>query len=199
VQVVIATDSTYGHFEAGADPVAVRRRESAAAAEVLGYGRPVFWGLPDRQLQAAEGLVERILEATLAHETRIVYAPSWWEIHPDHRAIAWAATEAVRQSAAAPLLCMYEVGMPLYPNCLLDITALLDRKKAATACFSSQLAVQQYDRQSLALNIFRTYTLPAAVEAAEAFRMLAGRELKRQPTNPGNTRPCALYGIRFQS
>lgn len=197
VEVVVATDSDYGHFPDGADAIAMRRRESAAAAEVLGYGQPAFWGLPDRHLQGSDGLVERIVRAIAARQVAVVYAPSWWEVHPDHRALAAAAVDAVRASPESLVLSMYEVGMPLHPNRLLDITDLQDRKKAAIECFASQLEVQRYDRHALALNTFRTYTLSGSIEAAEAFRVLTGSQLRQLPAQAARARPCPIFGVRF--
>ncbi len=65
---------------------------------------------------------------------------------------------------------MYEIGIAIpSPSILMDISSTLNTKKAAMACFVSQLAVQRYSEQINALNRFRTYTLPREVEAAEAF------------------------------
>jgi LmbE family N-acetylglucosaminyl deacetylase len=71
---------------------------------------------------------------------------------------------------------MYEVGVPLQPNQLLDITNFWPRKKAAMACFNSQLAIQRYDKHINGLNIYRSYTLPPNVQAAEAYYLVKGNE-----------------------
>jgi len=147
---------------------AVREAESQDASRVIGYVEPVFWGMPDRGLRYGEALVQRIHDALRMLNASVVYSPSLWENHPDHRAIAMASMEAVRRSSHCQLM-FYEVGAPLRPNLLIDITPVLDRKRAAMACFPSQLALQRYDRHIEALNVFRSYTLSATVEAAEAY------------------------------
>jgi len=192
VSVVIATDSDYGHFQPGEEGCQVRRREAEAAAAVLGYGSPVFWGLADRGLAYGEGLIGRVLEAIDHSKAALLYAPSFWEIHPDHQVVARAAVEAIRRSARPVTLAMYEVGVPLHPNLLLDITPLAARKQAAMDCYLSQLRIQRYDRHVSALNLFRTYTLPASVESAEAFRLLDAQELRRWPA--GAMGPEIYYG-----
>ena len=66
----------------------------------------------------------------------------------------------------------YEVGTPLVPNFLLDITPVWTSKKQAMQCFGSQQAAQDYARHIEGLNAFRTYTLDAEVKYAEGFFLL---------------------------
>lgn len=171
ITVVILTDGAlYGDAP-------TRRRESIEAAKILGYGRPELWNFPDRGLQCGEELVQRLVE-TIAHSgADLVYAPSPWEIHPDHQQAQLLALEAVRRSAPNVRLAFYEIGAPLRPNLLLDITALHATKEAAMRCFASQLKQQNYLAHIQALNRYRTYTLSAAVKAAEAFWLGSAQEL----------------------
>jgi LmbE family N-acetylglucosaminyl deacetylase len=178
VRVIILTDGGGWQVdEAGREAYAARRRqESREAAAILGYGEPEFWQYRDRELEYGEPLVRRLLDAIAAAEARWLYAPSPCELHPDHRALALAVLEAARRQAGQIGLALYEIGAPLPPNRLLDITDLVERKRRALACFTSQLAVQAYDRHIEALNRFRTYTLPREVEAAEAYWVIEGNE-----------------------
>ncbi|MGE4064897.1 MAG: SAM-dependent methyltransferase [Rhodospirillaceae bacterium] len=180
VRVVIASDG--GGALEGADrsrTVRQRRDESCAAARILGYGQPIFWDLPDRALVYSEELTQRIVAAV--GDADLIYAPSPTELHPDHRGIALAAIEALSRSDASKRLVLYEISAPLQPNVLLDISAHHQCKSAAMACFSSQLERQKYDEQIAALNRFRTYTLPKAVNAAEAYFLVWAEELARDP------------------
>lgn len=156
-----------------------RRDESRQAARVLGYGQPIFWDIPDRSLVYGERLISDIMGALAGID--LVYAPSLEELHPDHRAVAMAAIEAVRRTGGDIRLALYEVSAPLRPNALVDISAAAPRKAAAMQCFRSQLQDQHYDRQVSALNRFRTYTLPASISAAEAFVVVSADELARDP------------------
>ncbi len=183
IHVVILTDG--GHREdAGGDPdayIAQRQQESRDAAALLGYGAPTFWGLPDRGIEYGERLVSRLVTAILSIEADFVYAPSPFELHPDHRTLGMAAAEAVRRCGRACRLVLYEISAPLRPNLLLDISDLVERKRAAIACFASQLERQRYDDHILALNRFRTYTLPKEVIAAEGYLAVTAEELQRDP------------------
>lgn len=171
VTVVILTDG--GGFHADGlereGYIAQRRRESRAAAAVLGYGEPWFWDYRDRELTYNESLLNRLCETAATLNVRWIYAPSPYELHPDHRHAAWAALEVTRCLNNGLTLIFYEISAPLPPNRLLDISDLLEHKRRAMACFTSQLAIQAYDRHVEALNRYRTYTLPREIEAAEAY------------------------------
>lgn len=171
VAVVVLTDGAiYG--DAG-----VRQLESLAAAKLLGYGAPEFWNFPDRGLVFADTLVQRLVEKIALNGVDLVYTPSPWEVHPDHQQACRLGVEAVRQSAFGVRLAFYEVGMPLWPNMLLDITALVDAKEAAMRCFGSQLLQQDYVLHMQALNRYRTYTLGPDMLAAEAYWLASPQEL----------------------
>lgn len=178
VTVIILTDG--GGFQAkGLERdahIARRRRESEAAAVILGYGDPQFWGYRDRNLIYGEPLIRHLCEATVAAEAQWLYAPSPYELHPDHRHLSFAALEVARRLGDGITLAFYEIGAPLQPNLLLDITDLLERKRRAITCFTSQIAEQAYDRHVEALNRYRTYTLPREVEVAEAYWVIKGND-----------------------
>ncbi|EGV33983.1 LmbE family protein [Thiorhodococcus drewsii AZ1] len=181
VRVVIVTDGAFGQDRDRATYALTRQSESRHAGTLLGYGEPDFWELPDRGLEYGEALIRRILDAIEDNRAELLYAPSWWEVHPDHLVLALAAAEAVRRCPRDILLVMYEVGVPLHPSHLVDITPVLERKSAAMACFASQMSQQSYDRHVSALNRFRTYTLPEEIQAAEALRTMRRADLQRDP------------------
>jgi LmbE family N-acetylglucosaminyl deacetylase/glycosyltransferase involved in cell wall biosynthesis len=180
VRVIVATDGALGLSGLVRDQqVARRERECLDAARILGYGEPAFWRIPDQALTYGEPLVERLLGEIQTAD--LIYAPSPLEMHPDHRALGMAAVEAVRRTGRSVRLALYEVGIPIRPNLLLDISALAERKQAAVQCFVSQLAIQQYDVQIAALNRYRTYTLPPKITAAEAFLLVSAADWEDDP------------------
>ena len=168
--IVLTNGDRHGEF-------AVRAQESEEAARILGYGKPEFWGEKDRQLLSTPALVERLAQAIRTLQVDLVYAPSPWEVHPDHRQSAWAAMQAMDLVQGACRLAFYEVGAPLRPNILLDMTPYVQLKIQAMACFVSQQAYQDYSLKISALNRYRTYSLPETVEAAEAFLLLQANEV----------------------
>ncbi|MCP5425562.1 MAG: PIG-L family deacetylase [Gammaproteobacteria bacterium] len=199
VRVIVLTDG--GGWLAAADAprraayIARRREESRAAARILGYGEPLFWDYRDRELPCDESLAQRLVGACREFGTHWLYAPSLVEMHPDHRALALTAVEAVRRIGAPVRLAMYEIGIPLSPNRLLDISNLVERKQRAIQCFASQLAEQDYDRHIEALNRYRTYTLPRTVQAAEAYWVVAGGAVPHKVIDPARRRRYLQWAI----
>jgi LmbE family N-acetylglucosaminyl deacetylase len=195
VQVVIITDGsaaiTHPNTDSRIKYIETRQQESIKVAQVLGYGSPEFWGIADRALKCNDNFIEQLVNYIKEKQISLVYAPSVMEIHPDHYALAMSAVEAVRRCGESVSLSMYEIGIPLHPNVLLDITHMLERKKEAMNCFVSQLALQDYSRHILGLNNYRCYTLPATVMAVEGYYMLNGLELHNQYSVFGNTRQTA--------
>ena len=180
VNVVVVSDGAFA-AENKLHVITTREAESSAAAVVLGYPTPTFWRLPDRGVEYSESLIARLIAAIQNSGADLVYAPALSEMHPDHRALAMAAVEAVRRIGGELRLAQYEVGVPLVPNTLIDITPVRALKQAAMRCFPSQLLAQAYDEHIAALNRFRTYTLAATVKAAEAYSLHSAQDLVRAP------------------
>ena len=182
VRVIIVSDGAYGLSADAASEYAIQRqKESIAAAHELGYGVPAFWQYRDRQIEYGEKLIQEILATIGEIDADLIYAPSIFEMHPDHRVVGMAVLEAARRMGTTIRVALYEVGIPLHPNQLLDISSLVERKARAMACFVSQNARQRYDQHIAALNRFRTYTLTSEVTAAEAYLLVSAEELALDP------------------
>lgn len=167
VHLAILTDGQ--KWAPDVDGPAIRREESECAARILGYPLPEFWGLEDGALLDKADLAARIGAWIEDIQADTVLAPSIWEMHRDHRACAQAACEAVLNINRCVSLVMYEIGYPLAPNLLVDISARFELKIQAVSCFPSQLSQQNFGSHVTALNRYRTYSLPSHVQAAEAF------------------------------
>ncbi len=182
VPFILTDGAGYLAGEQRQSAIETRRGESLRAAVLLGTQAPVFGHWADRHLSSAADLAARLAELIESTGADVVFAPSLWEIHPDHRAAAWATVMALCQraesGASVPTLAFYEVGAPLRPTHLVDITNAFATKKQAMACFESQLAQQRYDVHIAALNTFRTYTLAGDALAAEALAIVAPQDLQ---------------------
>ncbi len=154
-----------------------RRAESEAAADIIGYGTPRFWGLPDRGLRYGEGLVRRVLKVIEECGADWVLAPALSELHPDHQVLGLATAEAVRRLQGDRILAFYEVSAPLQPNLLIDISSTEEIKHRAMRCFVSQESVEPYGERIRGLNRYRAYSLGARCRAAEAFFHTHARDL----------------------
>ncbi len=160
VTYVVCTDGNAGSHEAGmtreklAD---IRRAEQRAACAVLGVSEVVFLGYDDGQLQPTLELrrdLVRVIrqykpDVVLAGDPTAMFYGDGYINHPDHRAGAQAAIDAVAPACAMPLLWP-DVGAPhrvrrVYihgndkPNVWIDITQTIEQKIAALKQHASQM------------------------------------------------------------
>lgn len=161
VHVVVGTRGDKGASDPATDPDALaarRAEEVAAAADELGVATVEILDHPDGELDAGPGLraelVARIRrlrpDAVLCPDPTAVFFGDGYVNHVDHRAIGWAALDAVAPAASSPLYFpdagpAHGVGTVLLsgtlePDVWVDVEATLDVKVAALARHRSQLA-----------------------------------------------------------
>ncbi len=191
VRVLFLTDSgaTVSPGEERSVHAALRRREADSAGRSLGITGAECLGLPDGALaDHLEPAAAAIRQALVSLRPNLLLVPSPLELTADHRA-AFAALyrvlAQVRDSASKPAeaallarltVLAYEVNRPLYPNVLVDVTAVLPRLEAAMGCYASQEGRHPYWRSRLGLSRYRTLSLAPDVEAAEAYVRLEGSD-----------------------
>jgi N-acetylglucosamine malate deacetylase 1 len=129
----------------------LRAREAAAAAEILGVALRRNAGLPDGGLD--DGHAARRHLAGLLRDLRPRVVVTHWRDgrHPDHRAAAALVTSAcflaglrnldAQGAPFRPLKVVYatafrEDAPP--PSFVVDVSAVVERKMAALACYASQ-------------------------------------------------------------
>jgi LmbE family N-acetylglucosaminyl deacetylase len=210
IDVVLVTDGAAGGpDETERRAIAARRaEESRAALALLGGGTVHHGGLPDRGLGARARELEDLVAAWLLRAgPDLVFAPSPVETHPDHRAVAIALLSIAGRGGADPAaaalaratVAFFEVSQPFRPNFLVDITPVLERKRAAVRAFASQAAERDYASFVDGLNAYRRMTLPGDVVAAEAYAVFPGAVLADSGTVLASLLPVppgARLGLR---
>lgn len=135
VSVVFASDgeATIGSPRAPALTATLRRREAAAACQILGVTRaPVFLGHPDGALPDAVDALAASLTALVAQRRPEALLVPWFlDGHADHRALTEVLSRA--DLPADLQVWGFEVWTPLPVTRLVDITEVEDRKRAALA------------------------------------------------------------------
>ncbi len=126
-----------------------RALEARAAAEALGVDDLTILGLPDGRVTADVEAKDRLIRLFRRLRPRIVLAPYWEDLHPDHA----ASGELVRQVRFLSGLERWETGQepwrpeavlfymshnPVAPSIVVDISEHFDAKKKAAACYRSQ-------------------------------------------------------------
>jgi len=159
--LVIATDGRKGSFEYRGEELARLRSEEEArrAALVLGAEPPILLGHPDLELDTLPPgrLREQFMRLIRQHTPDMLFAHDPFapaELHPDHRAVAWAASDAVN-FAPLPLMHPEHLTEGLRPhfvvekywfsdgavgaNKIVNIGDTFDAKLAALAEHKSQI------------------------------------------------------------
>lgn len=157
---------------------ACRVQESMRAARLLGLPEPVFLQLTDRGMHYAEPLIKIIENALERLQPRYLLLPSLSEPHPDHQAVALAGVAASQRSHFPETVIFYEVGAPLHPNSIVDISGVAHLKWQALDEFSSQEAIQPYKIHSQALAVLRSFGRGRECTHAEAFFQVNAARLR---------------------
>jgi LmbE family N-acetylglucosaminyl deacetylase/glycosyltransferase involved in cell wall biosynthesis len=165
VRVVVATDG------GAAGDASARQEESRRGLAILGNATIEFLGVPDRQLED----LPQLKNVLLSYRPDLVLVPAPIEIHPDHLALARIFCELIQRDEtlfgdlAVTRVAFYEVGQPLRPNALVDISDVAETKYAAIAEHRSQLEQRDYVAYARGLNGYRAMTLPPGTKFAEGY------------------------------
>ncbi len=170
VRAVVVSEGASSRYAEGAEnslQIAGRR-----AAEVLGLTAIDFLGLPDQRLDSLPILdVIRSIEAAVSgFSPEVLYTHHWGDINRDHAVVAEAVSVAARPIGAgfpAEVLCFEtpsstEWSFPsmekaFVPNVFVDVTATLEKKLAAMACYESELRPYPHPRSLEALRARAAY------------------------------------------
>jgi LmbE family N-acetylglucosaminyl deacetylase len=156
----------------GSGDGAARLAETRVGATRLGVATVSCMESQDGAVAADAGLLARLAERIGALRPAVVYAPSPFEMHPDHVATLHAVAGALGVRDDVKLL-LYEVNTECMASYLLDITPVAAAKRAALTAFASQVGridlVERVDARNRARTV--NVDLPA-VTHAEAFLAL---------------------------
>ncbi len=158
--IVVVSDGRRGSFEHDSDTLArFRREEAGRGAAALGAREPIWLGHPDLELDALPParLREQFIRLIREHRPDAVIAQDAFfrgEVHPDHRTVALAASDALN-FATLPLMHPEHMAQGLEPhfvvekyfyaaapsavNKIVDISSTMDRKLAAMGEHKTQV------------------------------------------------------------
>ena len=182
VKVIFLTNGAQGDVSGKMDRAAyveLRMNEARKACACLGVTDLEFWGYEDRSLAGSRGALRRLMDLLESFRPELVYAPSPVEVHPDHRAASFLLYDAVCGSKLEFEIAFYEIGQPMSINLLVDTSEVLGRRVSALETYESQLKERPYKDVSIALNRYRSITLPPPATHAEGY-FLCGASILRQ-------------------
>lgn len=195
---VIATRGEKGTRRPGVDPedlATTRRAEAEAGARALGLTGLVFLGFPDGELDRHPAeLREKLAALYRRHRPQAVFAFDPWrpyEFHPDHRALGWAASDALL-AAKLPLYYPEQLATGLkpwdiaefylyhtdQPDTWFGVDGTFARKVQAVRAHRSQFSAEELRELEETLgNEARGWGSRAGAEYGEAFKRLVFGEL----------------------
>ena len=171
------------------------RREARAAAAELGVADLRLLDLPDQRLDTLclVDIVTPLEEAVASLRPEIVYLQWGGDINKDHKLLFEAALVAlrpmersIREILAFDTVSSTEWGYPrnFVPDTWIDVSAQVERKMAALACYASEMRAFPHPRSAESIRAKMTATgAQACLPAAEAFMTI--RRVMRNDQAPG--------------
>jgi LmbE family N-acetylglucosaminyl deacetylase len=164
IGVVYASDG------AGGSPPAVRKQEAEACSREMGFEIVAFLDFPDGDLSRCEDrIATRLREIIASWKPTQIICPFLTDHHRDHEATAASVALALRGSSWDGDVWGFEIWSTIWPNVVVDITSVVEKKKAGIACHASQIADMSYIDAALGLNRYRG--LRVGVRHGEAFHV----------------------------
>lgn len=129
-------DATRGSARGPATTGRARRLEAEAACRVLGVGTSSFLGVPDGEVGAhVDAVAGAITAAVTRASPEALLLPWFLDGHPDHQALSAALGRA--KVPAHLEVWAYETWTPLPANRIVDVSAVIDRKRRALAAHAT--------------------------------------------------------------
>ena len=170
--VFLTSGENGGHGLSALETIRVREAESCAAAEILGVKHLEFWRLPDGNVRATHGPVERLRNKLNQFMPDRVYVPHEGEMHADHRGTARLIRRALQGlKEIRPLVWMYEIWTPTQRlDAIIDISEFMNLKLRAVRAYRSQCSEVDFVEAVRGLNRYRgeMHSWPGG-DFAEAF------------------------------
>ena len=186
VRVVCVTDGSSTQYPGDTEVRERKNQEARAAAEVLGVTDYVHLDLPDMRLDTlAHVELNTVVEGHIRDTApEVVYTPHP-DVNLDHRALFDSVAVAARPTPGHPVrrLLTYAPTSStewtpaatnwFVPNWFVDITATLERKLEAFACFETEQRDYPHPRNDRALRAHAEfYGATVGSEYAEPFLLI---------------------------
>jgi LmbE family N-acetylglucosaminyl deacetylase len=194
VVLIQVTSGDKGSADPDADPAELarlREEEELEAARRLGMDQVIFLRCEDGALMPDLDLREKIVRMIRSHKPDVIithdpYRP--YALHPDHRAVGLATTDAVYPTARDPLYFPEHLKLglqphktaeiwyfgPEHPDKIIDISDTFDRKIEALRAHHSQVGGAEELEQRMR-DRAREVAADAPFELGEAFKVVQMR------------------------
>ena len=190
LRVVCVTDGSSTQYPGDSERRAQKDEEARRAAAVLGVEDYVHLDLPDMRLDTVPHVeVNRVVETQIeSFRPEIVYTPHP-DVNSDHRALFDSVAVATRATPGQSVRRVLTYGPTssvewtpaglswFRPNWFVDITATLEQKLEAFACYETEHRPPPHPRNAEALRAYATfYGTGVGVPYAEPFVLMRALE-----------------------
>jgi len=170
VHAVVVSEGATARYEEGAK--SQLQTAGHRAAEVLGFASLSFLGLPDQRLDTLSLLdvIQRIEREIERARPSVLYTHHAGDINKDHRIVCEAVMVACRpigddfprrvlwfETPSSTEWTPPGLFQPFTPNVFVDVSATLEQKLAAMACYESELRPAPHPRSLEALRARAAY------------------------------------------
>ncbi|MCB2204267.1 PIG-L family deacetylase [bacterium] len=155
---------------ATAEKISLRAEEFAAAMQAQGISSHQHLQLGNRDFEK-DVYPEALFQCVIEKEPEVLYLPSLFDNHHDHRVLnIWLLRALRTPSGVRPLIRGFEVWSPLPATAVTDITQHIEIKRKAMRCYASQQEAIDYAHHIEGLNAYRAMTFgEKKTRYAEAF------------------------------
>lgn len=154
--VILLTDGRKGIKNIPVEEVIkIREEEFKCAMNAAGINNYSFLHAEDKKLIDSFELFKTInLE-----KYDYIFIPNIIDQHPDHKAVSLLLNKLLEEKAKVKSdlqICFYEVWSTLgFVNAFVDISEVIESKKAMINCYKSQIAQKDYEYHAIGLNQYR--------------------------------------------
>lgn len=157
--------------------VELREREFRNAMTVLGVNHFHCLRKSAQAIRERQSLIDDLTLLFIEIQPHVLYLPSLFDNHHEHRIVHDCAAEAYRRSEIDVEWCRgYEVWQPVTATHIHDITDQYQNKVQAMHCYPSQLDAMDYPHYISGLNAYRAMTAGRDWRYAEAFWQVDGKD-----------------------
>lgn len=166
-EVVVLTDGRYGGApgQSNIDTIAMRRLEFEKAMKYVGVNKYSFLGVEDGRLSKN---FSKFSNLDISRYD-VIFIPAPGENHLDHSCVY----EFLLRLKPQAKIFAYEVWSALLaPSHYIDISDVIEKKKALIGCYKSQITQVDYVSKIVGLNCYRGLLPFPAIQYAEAYQRM---------------------------
>ena len=153
--VILLTDGKKGAKDfSETETIKIRAEEFKNSMTTAGIEKYSLLNIPDKKLLDSFDLFKNIDLSSYDY----IFLPNIIDQHPDHKAVSILLNKLLTSTKTKSDLkiCFYEVWSTLgFVNAFVDISDVIETKKAMINCYKSQTAQKNYEYHALGLNQYR--------------------------------------------